>query len=687
MRKKSIFRQLLIPMMALAVALPVVVLVIFTTSYEKEIHAKNEQLSSLMAGEISIFMDEAYHVNEELADNPSVLTMETGVQMPILSQCVERNSYLDQIYIQGTDGMQTGRSSGELADRSGRWWFQQMMEEPKAFISKSYYSVATGMPCASVFFPMYEGSVLKGIYAADLKLDFLQDLIGEHSDEKDGRISFVIDGEGVVVAHPDLLQIEEQYNYKDQICTVAVKDAAGNPSTDKEGNIITEQRSLDISDDMEQVITDVMAGGSGSRKIIYDKETYYAGFASIPLKGNSDSWSLVTLQKKSAAMAMVNRMFAAAAVISLAAVLAVVFIVLHLARKVTRPVVAITGLMEDAAQGDFSVLANENSQNEVGQLAVSYNVMAGRISGALTRMSDFTKDLLQCSDRLQAMESDIGSISQAMEEISDGTSAQALEVEQVVARISEMEKRFGELKEKSTILLREAEHTMKSGQEGIQGIQELEAQNRKVESTVGHSYEKIRQLEGHSSKIADIVGTISSISSETELLALNASIEAARAGEHGRGFAVVAESIGKLASDSSKATADIERMIAEFCGDIDAVVTQIEDVKEIMASQVQAVRKTGDIFLGFQKITEQTGRSVSDMDGLVEEMYEIDRLIVAAAGRISDITKKTEDLSGKVASSMSEELEHIQNGVESLTTVSGEMEKEMGNFKLGKENL
>ena len=172
MRKKSILKQLLIPMLTLAVALPAVVLVIFTTSYEQEIYKKNEQLSSLMAGEISIFMDEAYHVNEELADNPSILTMDTDVQTPILKRCVERNSYLDQIYIQGTDGMQTGRSSGELADRSARWWFMQMMEEPQAFVSKSYYSVATGMPCASVFFPMYQDNELQGVYAADLKLIF-----------------------------------------------------------------------------------------------------------------------------------------------------------------------------------------------------------------------------------------------------------------------------------------------------------------------------------------------------------------------------------------------------------------------------------------------------------------------------------------------------------------------------------
>ncbi len=614
MRKKSILKQLLIPMLTIAIALPVVVLVIFTTSYEREIYSKNKQLSGLMADEIEIFMDQAYAVNGELADNPSIMTMDTDVQTPILKRCVERNSYLDQIYIQGTDGIQTARSTGELADRSARWWFIKMMEDPQAFISKSYYSVATGMPCASV--------------------------------------------------------------------TVAVKDAAGNPALDKEGNIITEQKPIEISNDMKQVIAQVMAGDSASVKISYDGQTYYASFAAIELQGKSDSWSLITLQKQRTAMEVAVRMLLAAAAVSIAAVLAVVLFVMHLAHKLTNPVVSISQLLKDAAEGDFSGSADESSRTEVGQLAKSYNVMAGRICGALRHMTDYTKDLLQCSERLEEMESDIEVISQAMQEITEGTQAQTSEVSLVTEHIIQMEERFEQLKERSADLLREAEHTVASGEEGMRSIKELEVQNYNVESNMVCSYEKIRLLEAHSEKIANIVQTISAISSETELLALNASIEAARAGEHGRGFAVVAESVGKLASDSSKASADIAAMIEMFCSDINEIVAQFEQMKTATAAQIQAVQKTGDIFADFKKVTEQTGSSASDMNGFIQEMYEIDQKIVAAAQRIHDISKQAEVLSGEAAVSVEKELMDIQIGVESLTMVSDLMEQEMRKFQL-----
>ena len=311
MKKKSIFKQLLFPMIAivcvLALILTGIIAAIFSKTYEDEIYSRERDKSLLVASDISTFMDGAYGVTEELSVNPSILTMNTDVQTPILEDCVKRNSYLELLYIQGTDGMQTGRSSGELADRSTRWWFTQTMEEQKAFVSKSYYSVNTGMPCASIFYPMYRDGGLIGIFAVDLKLDYLQSVIDNFSDMENGEYSFVIDGEGVVVAHPDSTQIEELYNYSLLTKTVSKKDDNGEPLLDADGAIITEEQNITISEDYQKIIADVMAGNSDSRKMKNDGETYFVSYASIPLKGESDSWSVITLHKESSAMAVVHR--------------------------------------------------------------------------------------------------------------------------------------------------------------------------------------------------------------------------------------------------------------------------------------------------------------------------------------------------------------------------------------------
>ncbi len=682
MKKRSILMQMLILMGTVICVLSAIILVLFMSAYEKDIYSGNEDVSNLLAGEISVFLDGAYSVNEELACNPAVLTMETAVQTPILEQCVERNHYLEQIYIQGTDGMQTGRSQGELADRSARWWFVQAMSERKPFISKSYYSVATEMPCASIFFLMYRGEELAGIYAADLKLDFLQSLIGEYSREEDGRTSFVIDGEGVVVAHPDVRQMEEQYNYRQMIRTVSVKDGNGNARKDAEGNIITEQLPLEISDDFRQVIEEVMNGNSGSRKISYGGKTYYASYTAIPLKGESDSWSLVTLHEKNAAMSTVSRMLKGAAAI-LAVGMGIAFLmILFLARRLTVPLISISGLIKEAAEGDFSIRANEGVGSEIGLLAGSFNVMTGKISDILAGIKISAGEVAECSGKLAEIETNIGSIGKVLKEIKDGTVEQTGDVNKVVEQMANMEDNFKELKDRSSILISEAENAIRSSLEGEKSVYELKRQNMHVEENVRLSYDSIKMLEGHSAKIAQIVSVIGNISSETELLSLNASIEAARAGEAGRGFAVVAGSVGRLASDSAAAAGNIEVIIEDLCRDIEKTVLGIEEVKSSMAVQAEAAKKVGEIFDSYQELAGRTRSSANTMDELVAEMYEIDHSVIRAVERIQDISRKTEGISAEMIDSLEEELRHIRNEVGSLTVISGELERGMDKFKI-----
>lgn len=689
MKKTSIFKQLLLPMIAivcvLAVCLTGIITAIFMKSYEDEIYGRSQDKSQLVSGDIATFLDGAYGVTEELSVNPSILTMETEVQTPILEDCVKRNPYLELLYIQGKDGMQTGRSSGELADRSARWWFIQTMEEQKPFVSKSYYSVNTGMPCASIFFPMYQKSELVGIFAVDLKLDYLQSLIEEFSDVEHGEYSFVIDGEGVVVAHPDSVQIEELYNYKLLTKTVSSKDENGQPLVDADGNIVTEEQKITISEDYQKIISDVMAGKSGSGKMKNDGVSYFVSYASIPLKGESDSWSVITLHKEASAMAAVYRVMVIAVVLALLIIAVAIWVIAMLARKLTSPIVSITELIGNASEGDFTVQAEEDSKNEIGILSRSFNKMTEKISAILTKITTITGEVVQSSGHLKSIEENVDSISRAVREISDGTEAQKEEVHQVVMWETELEEKFGQLQEKSGLLLTNAQNTILSGENGMRSVVELKRQNEATAKGMAESFAKIVTLEEQSQRISGILGTINEISSQTGLLALNASIEAARAGEHGRGFAVVAESIGKLAADSTAATADIEKIIVELCRDISDTVANIEAIRTGVDGQTQAVDKVQETFADFRMLAEKTKESVNSMEALVEEMHQCDQAVVCAVERIRDISTNAAELTEEVADSLEEQLNGIRNvakRVDNLSMVSVEMEQEMTKFKL-----
>lgn len=689
MKKTSIFRQLLLPMIAIVCALAIcltgIVAAIFVKSYENELYGRSQDKSLLVSGEIATFLDGAFGITEELSVNPSILTMETDVQTPILEDCVRRNPYLELLYIQGKDGMQTGRSSGELADRSTRWWFIQTAEEQEKFISKSYYSVNTGMPCTSIFFPMYRENDFVGIFAVDLKLDYLQSLIDEFSDVENGEYSFVIDGEGVVVAHPDSTQIEELYNYELMTKTVSSKDASGQPIVDADGNIVTEEQPITISEDYQKIISDVMAGNTGSCKMKNDGESYIVSYASIPLKGASDSWSVITLHKESAAMAPVYRMIAVAAAVALFVIAIAIFVTALLARRLTSPIVSITDLIRNASDGDFTVQADESSDNEIGVLSKSFNKMTGKISAILIKIATITGEVVESSGDLKQIEEEMDAASRSVREISDGSDAQDVDVKHVVMQEEELEDKFERLQEKSEFLLADAQNTIVSGENGMQSVEELKKQNEAASKGMEEAYTKIATLEEQSRKISGILSTIDEISSQTRLLALNASIEAARAGEHGRGFSVVAESIGKLAIDSSAATADIEKIIAELCRDISDTVANIEAIRAGVDGQTQAVDKVQATFADFRMLAEKTRESVRSMEDLIVEMHQCDRSVVNAVERIRNISANTAELTDKVADSLEEQLKGIRNvakRIDNLSTVSEEMEQEMTKFKL-----
>lgn len=689
MKNTSIFKQLLLPMIAivcaLAISLTGIVAVIFVKSYESELYGRSQDKSQLVAGEIATFLDGAYGITEELSVNPSILTMRTEVQTPILEDCVRRNPYLELLYIQGTDGMQTGRSSGELADRSTRWWFVQTMEEQKAFISKSYYSVNTGMPCASIFFPMYQENALSGIFAVDLKLDYLQSLINEFSDMEHGEYSFVIDGEGVVVAHPDSTQIEELYNYKQLTKTVSSKDSAGQPLVDANGSIVTEEQPIVVSKEFQEIIADVMAGNTGSCKMRNAGESYIVSFASIPLKGASDSWSVITLFREDAAMAPVYRVIAVAAAVALVIIAAAIFVVALLARRLTMPIVSITELIGNASDGDFTVQADESSRNEIGVLAKSFNKMTGKISSILTKITAITGEVVESSDHLKQIEEGMAAANLAVREISDGSAAQDADVGHVVVQEEELGNKFEQLQEKSEYLLADAQNTIASGENGMQSVEELKLQNEKTSEGMARAYTKIAALEEQSQRISGILSTIDEISSETELLALNASIEAARAGENGRGFSVVAESIGKLAANSSSATADIEKIITQLCRDISDTVADIEAIRAGVDGQTKAVDKVQETFADFRRLAEKTSESVGSMEALIVEMNQCDHAVLEAVERIRSISANTAGLTEHVADSLGEQLGGIRmvaKRIDNLSKVSEEMEQEMTKFKL-----
>ena len=186
-------------------------------------------------------------------------------------------------------------------------------------------------------------------------------------------------------------------------------------------------------------------------------------------------------------------------------------------------------------------------------------------------------------------------------------------------------------------------------------------------------------------EVSNATRLIGDISSQTNLLSLNASIEAARAGEAGRGFAVVAQEIGSLAAQSQDSVSQIDAIANNIIQLSQTSTSLTEKIKNIISEEQQMVQKTKDSFMQLkgqidnsvvqiQNISEQTESlevsknkaiaAVSDLSAISEENAASNQEVTASVSNLSvninDISSQSDDMSG-MAVALSESIKAFKD--------------------------
>lgn len=596
-------------------------------NYEKQIHANHEQLaSSIMIG-VQSFMEKSYALTEQIAKTPSVYSFNSDTQEKVLVETIDRLPMFELFFIQNTMGMQTARSSGKLGDRSGRWWFKQIMDDRHAFISKSYYSLTSNAPVTSAFVPIYnESGLLKGIMGSDIRLDALQEIVEEFS--TGSSYAYVIDGEGVVIAHPDTSKVAELYNYKTLEKTVLKKDASGNVLLDEKGDQATEIQQFNISDTLYDITNRVLGGASGFEHYEnIDGDQVYSAYLPIELPGVSDSWSVITVEKASDALSFTTSVRRLNIVLSVVLVMIVALFSFLYAKRITKPIELIEGLMFTVAKGDLNVKSTYVSKNELGRLSISFNTMLENFKTLIRDTQMASNEVEDYAQRMnQAMnetKSVVSNIVKSIEEVAHAALQQAQGAEQ---GLGESHQLSGELDTMATNM-DQSIHATKSiisiSEDGSQSMRLLSEKNKETVSMSEQVYEAVSSLNNKTNEIITVVDAISGISEQTNLLALNASIEAARAGEHGRGFAVVAEEVRKLAESTGESTENVKRIIDSVKEDILKAQKTIQANKDVIEAQSNAVWTSLESF-------EEINKSVSTLAQITKTLFSsLERVMVS----------------------------------------------------------
>ena len=333
-----------------------------------------------------------------------------------------------------------------------------------------------------------------------------------------------------------------------------------------------------------------LAKAPGKGRFWSDKhEDFYS--VSVPFDGGP--WAVVASMPKAEIRAVTWSVGTRLVIGSLLAMLLAVGATVWLLRSKLAPLSDLVRQAEALGAGDLSARLNVSSHDEIGQLARSFNQMGEALS---TMVSHIRKASEEVNGRAQALSGLSGGAYEGMEQQSGEITSMAGAVEEFSATSLNIADNMGNTE-------RLAQENAEQTRIGRKSMDQASSSLEHIATALNSTATVINTLGQRSQEIGGIVGVITSIAEQTNLLALNAAIEAARAGEQGRGFAVVADEVRNLASRTRQATDEISGMIQSIQQETGNAISTMEQGNVLMQ---EGLSRNADVASALARIDEQS---------------------------------------------------------------------------------
>ncbi|MBX8533983.1 methyl-accepting chemotaxis protein [Pseudomonas cichorii] len=345
---------------------------------------------------------------------------------------------------------------------------------------------------------------------------------------------------------------------------------------------------------------------------------------------------------------------------SLLAMLIAVSSAIWLLRSKLRPLSELVRQADALGSGDLSVRLNVSSHDEIGQLAGSFNKMSEALSNMVSHIRTAAQEV---STRAHALSGLSGGAYEGMEQQSGEITSMAGAVEEFSATSLNIADNM-----KNTERL--AQENAQQTRIGRTSMDEASSALQQIASSLNSTATVIDTLGQRSQEIGSIVGVITSIADQTNLLALNAAIEAARAGEQGRGFAVVADEVRSLASRTRQATDEISGMIASIQQQTGNAISTMQQGNVLMQD---GLSRNAKVAAALAQIDEQS-RSAG---------HQFAAITTATQEQSSTATMLSSNLQS-IAMANSEQREVVSNlaiTAQELNSLAAELRQEVDRFR------
>ena len=392
---------------------------------------------------------------------------------------------------------------------------------------------------------------------------------------------------------------------------------------------------------------------------------------------------LVLTADESEALAGITTVTGVAVGISAVVVLIAIIISFIMGRRLMRPLVKVSTIIEEIANGDINADFGmvKESNDEIGliiekmkELTQSLGSIVGKIRNSSDTMSANSYELNDTSSQTLAANNEI---SKAVEDVAEGSTGMAASISKINENLLEMSNETKDINESVNEIRNQTVAVQDSSKIMNNKIKSMQNSSQKMDEGISAISKRIETVNTTVDKVSNIVSVIEEISSETNLLSLNASIEAARAGDAGKGFAVVAQEIRVLSDNTNTELENIKQIISSLVEECRYCVQASGTIVEDNAKQKEEIKAVLDEFSALDEQIQKTAEKADEIEELVTAMIELNDDITKSSNSLTDVSAAnaaaTEEMNANI-----EELNAMMHGVSEM---AGHMNNESDGLK------
>lgn len=362
------------------------------------------------------------------------------------------------------------------------------------------------------------------------------------------------------------------------------------------------------------------------------------------------------------------------------------------ARTLSRFFVQIRDLLVRISTGDLNVTVSKKllaRTDEVGEMGHASENLVMKLKEIVTKLKASAGTVYDSGNNLEEMASQSSSaadeIGRAVEDISKGAMSQAEEISNASVEVAQIGELIEQIVTNVHSLKRVSDNMNRAGDTSTQTMGDLTASNDRTTAAISNIGKQIDTTNTSVGQISEAASLITNITTQTKLLALNASIESARAGEAGKGFAVVATEIQNLAAQSEDAANEIQNIIDSLQAESEKTMEAMEETKGLVNEQQG---KLNDTKKSFQEVSEGIEVSKAETDNIntnVESCDVAKTKIVDIISNLSAISEENAASAEETTASMEElnaTINVLADTAKDLKTLAQALNEDMSFFKL-----